>query len=77
MLKSDIVEIDGVFVGAAILQPNRIDRKFFATHERVRSLHGVILPSLSAVRRQAIRHFSLGARSAEPPERRKTADVSA
>jgi hypothetical protein len=32
MLKSDIVEVDGVFVGAAILQPNGSDRAFYAAH---------------------------------------------
>lgn len=57
MFESDVVEIDGVFVGAAILQPNRVDRAFFATDERVRSLHGAVLPSLAAIRHQAARHF--------------------
>jgi hypothetical protein len=60
MLKSDVVEVDGVFVGAAILQPNQIDRAFFAAHERVRSLHGQILPDLATVRYQAARHFREG-----------------
>lgn len=57
MFESDVVEIDGVFVGAAILQPNRIDRTFFATHDRLRPMHGVVLPSLAAIRHQAARHF--------------------
>jgi hypothetical protein len=57
MFKSDVVEVDGVFVGAAILQPNRIDRAFFATDDRVRPMHGKILPSLAAVRWHAARQF--------------------
>ena len=57
MVESDVVEIDGVFVGAAILQPNLTDRAFFATHERLRPLHGAVLPSLSEIRHQAARHF--------------------
>lgn len=61
MLKSDIVEVDGVFVGAAILQTNHVDRAFFATHERVRALHGRILPDLATVRDQATRCFRRGA----------------
>ena len=65
MFESDVVEIDGVFVGAAILQPNRVDRTFFATDERVRSLHGAVLPSLAAIRHQAARHFRGVASAAE------------
>lgn len=57
MFKSDVVEVDGVFVGAAILQPNRIDRAFFATDDRVRTMHGKILPSLAAVKWHAARQF--------------------
>ncbi|NPD65653.1 hypothetical protein HN018_15815 [Lichenicola cladoniae] len=57
MFKSDVVEVDGVFVGTAILQPNRIDRAFFATDDRVRPMHGKILPSLAAVRWHAARQF--------------------
>ena len=57
MVESDVVEIDGVFVGTAILQPNRVDRAFFATHDRVRALHGAVLPSLAAIRHLAAHHF--------------------
>lgn len=62
MFESDVVEVDGVFVGTAIRQPNRTERLFFATHERVRTMHGVVLPSLAVIRHQAARHFR-GARS--------------
>jgi len=57
MFKSDVVEVDGVFVGAAILQPNQTDRAFFATDDRVRPMHGKILPSLAAVKWHAARQF--------------------
>lgn len=57
MFESDVIEIDGVFVGAAILQPNRTDREFFAIHHLVRPMHGMVLPSLSAIRHQATRYF--------------------
>lgn len=57
MLESEVVEIDGVFVGTAILQPNRVDLAFFATHHRLRPMHGNILPSLAALRHQAAHHF--------------------
>ncbi len=57
MLESEIVEVDGVFVGAAILQSNRTDRAFFATHERLQCLHGQVLPSLAAVQDEATRCF--------------------
>jgi hypothetical protein len=67
MLKSDVVEVDGVFVGAAILQPNRTDRAFYAAHDRVRSLHGHVLPSLADVRTQAARHFHKRCLPERPP----------
>ena len=57
MVESDVVEVDGVFVGTAILQPNRIGVAFFATHERLRPLHGAVLSSLAEIRQQAARHF--------------------
>ncbi len=57
MLKSEIVEVDGVFVGAAISLSSRDGLAFFATHERVRTLHGSRLPNMAAVRHQAARHY--------------------
>ncbi|MCQ8279727.1 hypothetical protein NFI95_14880 [Acetobacteraceae bacterium KSS8] len=57
MTKSEIVEVDGVFVGAAIQQPDSTQHRFFATHDRVRPLHGATMPSLAAIRHQAARHF--------------------
>ncbi|MCB8876920.1 hypothetical protein [Acidisoma silvae] len=57
MRKSEVIEVDGVFVGAAILQDNRDECAFYATHDLVRSLHGQILPSLKAIRSEAARQF--------------------
>ncbi len=57
MIKSEIVEVDGVFVGAAILQSGSTGHRFFATHDRVRPLHGATMPSLAAIRHQAKRHY--------------------
>jgi hypothetical protein len=70
MLKSDIVEVDGVFVGAAILQPNGSDREFYAAHANVRSLHGQVMRSLTEVRVQAaqcFRRFERLSKSANAP----------
>lgn len=57
MFESDVIEIDGVFVGTAIRQANRSDRAFFATHDRLRPMHGAVLPSMAAIRHEAARHF--------------------
>ena len=57
MVESEVVEIDGVFVGTAILLPNRVDLTFFAIHHRLRPMHGNILPSLAVLRHQAAHHF--------------------
>lgn len=57
MIKSEVVEVDGVFVGAAILLADRTSHRFFAAHDRVRPLHGTTTSSLAAIRQQATRHF--------------------
>jgi hypothetical protein len=53
MLQSHIIEIDGVFVGAAV----RLDRgyRFVATDMRLEDLDGSIWPNLEDVRRLARR----------------------
>jgi hypothetical protein len=63
MLQSHIIEIDGVFVGAAI----RIDRgyRFVATDLRLEDLDSSIWPTLADVRRVARRALQL-ATSAGP-----------
>ncbi len=55
MLQSHIIEIDGVFVGAAV----RIDRgyRFIATDFRLEELDSSIWPTLADVRRVARRVY--------------------
>ncbi|TLU74275.1 hypothetical protein [Lichenicoccus roseus] len=62
MLESSVVEVDGVFVGAAILHARTMRCSFFATHERVRALHGCTMPDLDAVRRRAAEQFRAAGR---------------
>jgi hypothetical protein len=51
MHQSHIVEIDGVFVGAALRQSDGY--RFVAVDERLRQLNGSMLPTLSDLRRLA------------------------
>lgn len=57
MLSSTIIEIDGVFLGAAILLGQQGARRFYATHASVRILHDVVLPDLGSLRRKVISQF--------------------
>ena len=59
MLKSDVVEVDGIFVGTAIQRTTRGECAFVALHDRVRALHGAVLPSLADLRSQVTRHFRM------------------
>jgi hypothetical protein len=63
MLQSHIIDVDGVFVGAAI----RIDRgyRFVATDYRLEELDSSVWPTLEDVRRLA-RRTLLAATSAGP-----------
>jgi hypothetical protein len=58
MLQSHIIDVDGVFVGAAI----RIDRgyRFVATDFRLEELDSTIWPTLADVRRLARRVYLTG-----------------
>ena len=51
MIQSHIVEIDGIFVGAAVRQPDGY--RFVAVDVRLDDLDGRVLPSLPDVQRQA------------------------
>ena len=70
MRESTVIEIDGVFVGSAILQANREDRVFFAVHRSVGAMHRRVLPSLAEVHAQARQcyrlHCSLATRAQSP-----------
>ncbi len=58
MLQSHVIDVDGVFVGAAI----RIDRgyRFVATNFRLEELDATIWPTLADVRRLARRLYLTG-----------------
>ncbi|MBY4640870.1 hypothetical protein K6L44_12950 [Gluconacetobacter entanii] len=64
MLESTIIEIDGIFVGTAIVLTNVVGRRFYATHDSVRALHNVVLPDLSSLRRRVTSLFRAAARPA-------------
>ena len=70
MLQSHIIEIDGVFVGAAV----RIDGgyRFVATDFRLKGLDSSILPTLADVRR-VVRRVYLAETSRSRVTRRPTA----
>jgi hypothetical protein len=52
MIRSEVVEVDGVFLGTAILHAGCSGLTFVALHEDVRALNGQVWPTLEAVRRQ-------------------------
>ncbi|PHY92947.1 hypothetical protein CSR02_14175 [Acetobacter pomorum] len=39
MLESQIIEVNGTFLGTIILEADRSTRRFYAAHESVKSLH--------------------------------------
>nr|WP_321983925.1 hypothetical protein [uncultured Lichenicoccus sp.] len=57
MQESEVIEVDGVFVGTAIGKSKLGERLFFAIDQRLRSMHGQILPSLADLKLQAQREF--------------------
>lgn len=57
MQKSDVIEVDGVFVGTAIARSNLEERLFFAIDARLRSMHGQVLPNLAELKLQARQQF--------------------
>ncbi|MFT9400594.1 hypothetical protein [Acetobacter sp.] len=57
MLDSKIIEIDGVFLGTAILTGSTAGLRFYAAHESVRSLHNAVEPDLAGLSRQVAQHY--------------------
>ncbi|GBQ35056.1 hypothetical protein HLH34_01770 [Gluconacetobacter azotocaptans] len=57
MFKSEIVEIDGVFVGVVIQTRHDGARVFRAIHEWLRPLNGQIMSSLQEARNSATGQF--------------------
>ncbi|WP_240161821.1 hypothetical protein [Gluconacetobacter azotocaptans] len=56
MLESTIIEIDGVFLGTAVLFASGLLR-FHAVHDSVRALHNQLLPDLDSLRHKVGLHF--------------------
>jgi hypothetical protein len=57
MQDSRIIEVDGVFLGAAVALPDEQGWRFVAANHRVVQLDGRVLASLSDVRRLARQGF--------------------
>lgn len=57
MLGSTIIEINGVFLGAAILVSTSGTRRFYAAHDSVRALHNELLPDLVALQQRIRLHM--------------------
>jgi hypothetical protein len=58
MQTSKIVEIDGIFVGAAVLLPERQGWRFVSTDERAREADGCTAPTLHEAQVLARRAFA-------------------
>ena len=56
MQGSRVVEIDGVFIGAAVLLPDK-GWRFVATHPRAQEADGIIAPTLHDAQQAAKRAF--------------------
>ncbi|RFD19939.1 hypothetical protein DY926_08880 [Komagataeibacter melaceti] len=69
MFDSKIIEVDGVFVGAAIITGIATSLRFYAAHDSVRSLHNVILPDLAVLRAHVTRAFRLKGQQDRRPAR--------
>lgn len=57
MVKSDIIEIDGIFVGTLIADHNSDGFRFYAIHESVKEFHNMTLSNISELRRQITGQF--------------------
>ena len=57
MQSSKVVEVDGVFIGAAVLLPNAKGWRFVAAHARAQEADGVTTPTLREAQHAAKRAF--------------------
>lgn len=64
MLESQIVEIDGTFLGALILEADRKTRRFYAAHDSVRTFHNHTVSTASDLMNQVVRHYRCARASA-------------
>ncbi|HTR16784.1 MAG TPA: hypothetical protein VMI52_07105 [Acetobacteraceae bacterium] len=60
MLRSHVIEVDGVFLGAAVPLPHSEGFRFVAADLRVEELDGSIWPTLIDTRRLASQLFHTG-----------------
>ncbi len=73
MEKSKVVEVDGVFIGAAVLLPNNKGWRFVAAHTRAQNADGMTAPTLHDAQMAAKRAFM----TSRLPEPVATGDTSA
>ncbi|WP_182355879.1 hypothetical protein [Komagataeibacter europaeus] len=64
MLESQIVEIDGTFLGALILEADRKTRRFYAAHDSVRTFHNHTVSASGDLMNQVVRHYRCARASA-------------
>ncbi|MFT8776779.1 MAG: hypothetical protein ABF893_08995 [Gluconacetobacter liquefaciens] len=57
MFESRIVEIEGTFLGALIVEADRKTRRFYAAHDSVRPLHNCVLAEPDELTRQVVWQF--------------------
>ncbi|GBQ25014.1 hypothetical protein AA12717_1952 [Gluconacetobacter sacchari DSM 12717] len=57
MFESRIVEIEGTFLGALIVEADRKTRRFYAAHDSVRPLHNRVLAEADELTRQVVGQF--------------------
>ncbi|GEN60713.1 hypothetical protein [Acetobacter nitrogenifigens] len=57
MQTSTIVEVDGVFVGAAVRRFDAEAPRFYATHDSVRALHDEISPDIATLTARVAHQF--------------------
>ncbi|NLI27500.1 MAG: hypothetical protein GX413_08950 [Acetobacter sp.] len=60
MYNSRIIEDNGTFLGALILENDDNTRRFYATHDSVRSLHNLTMGNTEELKRHVIRYFRHG-----------------
>ena len=65
MQTSKVVEVDGVFIGAAVLLPNNKGWRFVAAHARALEADGITAPTLHDAQLAARRAF-VASRLQEP-----------
>ncbi|NHO32163.1 hypothetical protein [Acetobacter fallax] len=60
MFASHAIDIDGIFLGAVIVDRDSRKHRFYAAHDSVRSLHNRVVAEADELRRQAVSQFRKG-----------------